>query len=684
METIDLIKERIKRGYYTAALDDLKEILKGDPKNSDAIKLMDAAVKKYVWYAKKYVNKRLDNIDEEIKRFNFEKTLFLARTLHNIGGTVKNLMGTLSEKQKRFVKNNRKWFEKFTPKLYNKEKSAIAAKSAFLAKRDYGEDFFEERRNRVILKLEKLVDRPPVNELEYQPEGLCTLKVRITVTDPSIENLIIRPKITGFHSDNAEYSKYVLGVDDENINADLRKDGLRILWGGGSTLGFYMKNVAPESFAYFFVRHYPGASGTQNKPYSITLLAEEEYEKNTLIPSGEQTFMFHFPKDLQGNLDYVRPVYERIVKDKIEIRFSGNKIPLYNPRWYPVDTLKYVPYDPNIDLKVIHHKKGTVEAYLADKKIGKLFGHITDDIFYDPIRMVVPELFSFIGSSSGLTNQEEYLALRVWYFWIDKRIREQPWYEPVYWEHELPDFERVDFVFQPFSGSPGGFRKKQTIVKYIATDVHWKEFYLNCEDAKLPIDVKFLTLGIDPVHWRKNKQVRVYFFHKLGIFYNPLTAVCWRLFTEKQFYCIKCGHRSEPPLELVGLQSVLPKRMGSLNFGSKQYDQLVDEILNGPDFVCPGCGEYIKDLEKLNYIALFGEWKAHEYNSLLKDVTAFTGPSALTELAEKFRAVGDTLTSLGTALRTNCHVPAPKEGRTSHELCSSSMVKPIPISLEDY
>ena len=67
METIDLIKERIKRGYYTAALDDLKEILKDDPKNRDAIKLMEAAVKKYVWYAKKYVNKRLDNIDEEIK-----------------------------------------------------------------------------------------------------------------------------------------------------------------------------------------------------------------------------------------------------------------------------------------------------------------------------------------------------------------------------------------------------------------------------------------------------------------------------------------------------------------------------------------------------------------------------------------------------------------------------------------
>ncbi|WP_287582507.1 hypothetical protein [Candidatus Borrarchaeum sp.] len=684
METIDLIKERLKRGYYTAALDDLQKILEIDPKNRDAIKLMEATVKKYVWYAKKYVNKRLDNIDDEIKKLNFDKTQNLARTLHNINNRVKNLLGTLSDKQKRFVKNNSKWFEKFTPKLYGKEKAAIAAQSAFLAKRDYGEDFFEKRRNRVKLKLEKLVDRPPFNELEYLPEGLCTLKVRVTVTDPSIENLIIRPKITGFQSDNAEYSKYVLGVDDENVNVDLRKDGLRILWGGGSTFGFNMKNVAPESFAYFFVRHYPGASGTLNKSYSVTLLAEEEYKNNMLIPSGEQTFVFHYPKDLQGNLDYVRPVYERIAKDKIEIRFDGNRKPLYNPRWYPIDTIKYVPYDPNIDLKVIYHKKGTVEAYLADEKIGKLFGHITDDIFYDPIRMVVPELFSFIGSSSGFSSQEDHLALRLWYFWIDKRIREQPWYEPVYWEHELPDFERIDFVFQPFGGEPGGFRKKQTIVKYIATDVHWKEFFLDCEDAKLPIDVKFLTLGIDTVHWRKNKQVRVYFFHKLGIFYNPLPAVCWRLFTEKQFYCIKCGHRSEPPLELVGLQSVLPKRMGALNFGSKEYDELVNEILTGPNFVCPSCGEAIIDLEKLNYISLFGKWKAHEYNNLLKDVTGFVGPSALTELAEKFRAVGDTITSLGTTLRTNCHVPAPKEGRTSHELCSSSMIKPIPTSLEDY
>ena len=145
------------------------------------------------------------------------------------------------------------------------------------------------------------------------------------MTDPTIENLIIRPKITGFHSDNAEYSKYVLSVDDDNTNADLRVNGLRILWGGGSTFGFLMKDVAPESFAYFFVRHYPGAEGTQNKSYSVTLLAEEQYKKNTFIPSGEQKFIFHYPKDLQGNLDYVRPVYERITKDKIEIRFSRCK-----------------------------------------------------------------------------------------------------------------------------------------------------------------------------------------------------------------------------------------------------------------------------------------------------------------------------------------------------------------------
>jgi hypothetical protein len=684
MDRIALIKDRIKRGYYTAALDDLKEILKRDPKNRDAIKLLDVAVKKYIWYAKKYVKKRVDTIDDELKKFNFEKTLGLTRTIHNINTRVDQLMNTLSEKQKRFVKNNRKWFEKFAPQLYEKEKIVLATKNDFLAKGEYGEDFFEKRRNRVKMKLEKLIDRPPVNELEYIPEGIQCLKVRITVTDPSIENLVIRPKITGFHSDNAEFSKYIMGVDNENANVDLRKDGLRVFWGGGSPYGFYMKNVAPESFAYFFVRHYPGTNGTQNKSYSVTLLAEEEYEKKMLIPSGEQTFMFHFPKDLRGNLDeHVRPVYERITEDKIEIRFSGNRIPLYNSRWYPIDTIKYVPYNP-IGLKVIHHKKGTVEIYRKDEKIGKLFGHITDDIFFDPMRMVVPELYSFITPTKEFGNQEEYISLRAWYFWIDKRIREHPWYEPVYWEHELPDFERVDFIIRPEGGLEGGFRKDQTVVPYIATDVHWKEFFLDCKEAKLPIDIKFLTLGIDTVHWRKNKQVRVYFFHKLGIFYNPIPAVVDKLFREKRFYCIKCGTRSDYPLEIQGLKHESKKQMGRLNFGSSKYDELIQDILNGPDFVCPGCGEAITGLEKLNYIALFGEWKPHKYNNFLKDITGFTGPSMLTELSEKFKAVGEGIASLGTTLRTNCHVPAPKEGRTGHELCSSSMIKPVPTSLEDY
>ena len=149
METLDLIKERLKRGYYTAALDDLRELLNRDPTDKNAIKLMEAAVKKYVWYAKKYVNRRLDNLEKEIKQNNFLKSQTLARTLYNINTRVKNLMGTLSDKQKRFVKNNSKWFDKFTPKLYDREKDAIAAQAAFLASDEYGEDFFEKRRDRV-------------------------------------------------------------------------------------------------------------------------------------------------------------------------------------------------------------------------------------------------------------------------------------------------------------------------------------------------------------------------------------------------------------------------------------------------------------------------------------------------------------------------------------------------------
>ena len=79
METLDLIKERLKRGYYTAALDDLRELLNRDPNDKNALKLMEAAVKKYVWYTKKYVNRRLDNLEKEIKQNNFLKSQTIRR-----------------------------------------------------------------------------------------------------------------------------------------------------------------------------------------------------------------------------------------------------------------------------------------------------------------------------------------------------------------------------------------------------------------------------------------------------------------------------------------------------------------------------------------------------------------------------------------------------------------------------
>ena len=123
MERIELIKERIKRGYYTAALDELKKLLEKEPQNRDLIKLMDVAIKKYCWYAKKYVKKRFDTLNDELKKFNFEKTQGLTRTIHNINTYVDQLLNTLSVKQKRFIKNNRNWLEKFTPQLYKMEKA---------------------------------------------------------------------------------------------------------------------------------------------------------------------------------------------------------------------------------------------------------------------------------------------------------------------------------------------------------------------------------------------------------------------------------------------------------------------------------------------------------------------------------------------------------------------------------
>ena len=293
--------------------------------------------------------------------------------------------------------------------------------------------------------------------------------------------------------------------------------------------------------------------------------------------------------------------------------------------------------------------------------------------------MVVPDLFSFIDP----TDHEKHLALRLWYLWVDRRITEHPWWMPIYWKHEIPDVERVDFVFSPFEDSVDN--NDQKIIPWICTDLHWKEFWNNCKHAKLPIEIKFLNLGIDPSNWNILKRARAFYFHRLGVYYNPLPAVCFRQFRRKRFYCIKCGIRTDLPQEIKKLREVEEvQQMGELNFGTPEYDSMVEDVLKGPDFICPGCGVVITGLEKLNYIALFGEWALKNFDNILNDICDYQGPSVFSGIYSRVKAFGISISSLGTKLRTNNHVPAPKAGRSSHELSSSSMIKPVPKGLLDF
>lgn len=608
------------------------------------------------------------------------------------------------KKFNRDIRKESQEFEKENEKLLLEEETKF--NEEYQKKAKILED--ETSQKKVQLFIEPLEGDIHDKNMEYLPFlGVTTIRLRVVVNEP-VKDLWIRPKYTpDLYSENPEWSHYVCGLDNEHTRFDIRR-GFMATYGGGNLGGFKIGPVEEhkEQYVFFFLRHqnekmqnyttnpeeHKGGKIQKIINFSVTFEAIEEQEWNQEV-LDEITIQLKYPTDIIPELGKIIPDledpkcpvianydYDYEAGEKYrEITFKGNQLPGYYPRWIPPRKIHYEPIPdslkektkniiirsyPNGEVKIFYKITGGIFKTGKSKSnlrlIGHLKGNISDAVFYDPLEMVTAELFRFYS--------DDFVALRVWFWWIDLRMNDETSTKKTGGiRHEMPDFERVDFIIN---------LKKPTIhgklVEFIATDVHWKEFWLDVKDVKKPIDVKFTSIGLNLINW---KQLVAFFSHHVGVLYNPLPAILYTLyksFDEKAFYCVVCGERTKLPESIKSVKDLRKRleRFNAKDLSEKNYQKKTEKLLADQmtDLMCPNCNTFITKDKKLQYLFLFSDFsKLHKH--LKKEILE---PA----LKKETRKEGT-----GLALKVqNCHVPTPVDGKTSYEWCSSTVIKPLPLA----
>lgn len=523
--------------------------------------------------------------------------------------------------------------------------------------------------------------------MEYLPFlGVTTIRLRVVINRP-VKDLWIKPKFTpDLYSVNPEWSFYVCGMNNEHQDFDLRK-GFIAAYGGGELSGFKIGNVKKrQQYVFFFLRHHDETLKT-TYDFSITFDAVEEMGWSQVIYDSI-TIQLRYPADIRPSEGQERdlpdfedskcPViarydydYERGQKYR-EILFKGNMLPSYYSRWLPSRKIEYDSVSDSLKekiggLMVRSFPKGDVKLYYKFKDgyrprlIGHLKGNISDSVFYDPLKMVTAELFRFYS--------DDFVALRIWFWWIDYRMNDEEFCRKTLGiKHEMPDFERVDFIINLKNPT-----RNEQMVEFVATDVHWKEFWLDTKDVEgdRSIGVKFTDIGLNFINW---KQLTAYFSHNVGFIYNPLPAILYTIYQTldgNAFYCVMCGEKKETPKNKDAIRERL-KGFDEKDLTKKKIKRKTKEITSYQmaDLMCSKCQTLIKKEKNIPYIQFFGDFSKIEFpadrlhlNKILqKDLKKKTKEGG-TKLALNYR---------------NCHVPTPVDGETSQEMCSSTVTKPLP------
>jgi hypothetical protein len=282
---------------------------------------------------------------------------------------------------------------------------------------------------------------------DYRPWGTRTLKVRITTTQ-DCGPLRLRWANSGqkeglacaLAGPESEFTISWGGGHDADVPVRTKDK-----WGAFEEIEPVLAGAEPN-FVYFNVTH----SG-ESLPESV-LLTLEAYPDGGGTAVATLTLHLHKPDNLPANVIRLLPT---IPGQRWEAG-SGDSLPLYDCRWWPTRTLTYEKVER--PLLAVQREGNQLVVQWAGQTVARVVDQ-TRPLILDRPDDVKFELFQFI------TPAREYVALRMWFFWLDKNI-------PVFalgglGRHEVPDAERFDLLL----------RKQDGLVTLACTDLHWREMW---------------------------------------------------------------------------------------------------------------------------------------------------------------------------------------------------------------
>ena len=289
----------------------------------------------------------------------------------------------------------------------------------------------------------------------YRPWGTSTLKVQIS-TQTDLSPLRLRPKnVSPEESENGLFRAF---ADD--------CDAFIISWGGGNEPGpctkaedFLMafekcaELSAGESSTIFFNVRHVGPDVPETATITLQAYDEDEGQVIASLPIQVQLAATYQTDAIQ--LRETEPGFWRPV---------GSSLPTYDPRWWP----RLVNYVPAADLPLII-QRGNNELFVQWD--GCIAAMVTDHTKPTILNLgdISYELFYF---------DEWHVALRIWFFWLDKNIGTDFFVG----RHEVPDAERFDMLI----------RRQDGVTTLACTDLHWRETWGRVKKGE-PLEA---TLGL--------------------------------------------------------------------------------------------------------------------------------------------------------------------------------------------
>jgi len=298
----------------------------------------------------------------------------------------------------------------------------------------------------------------PDNEgtFTYRPHGTRTLKLKLTSAADQ-EALRLRPGRL-LDKDTAEGTFRGVAQGSENLTFN---------WGGGHEAG---PPVRPQDFLMAFEKPGRFPAGTESYIYfNLVHSGDDAPEEDHLVIEAYR------PKGLGRAEEVVSQLTVKLVRladppggvirmvdntgaYKEWTPSAGAHLPAYDPRWWPAGA-GYLPAEP-VPLAVRRLGNELHVFWDGTDKAAAIIEDLTEPSILQPehmqagINTVAFDLFAW---------DEEHVALRVWFVWLNKNIGHQ--LPILVGRHEVPDAERVEVVI----------RRKDGRVILACTDLHWRE-----------------------------------------------------------------------------------------------------------------------------------------------------------------------------------------------------------------